>query len=67
MEYKYNPENYVDYLCECIQMFHDALPEGNLSICLEFGNGCILIPSKRSRNIISPHRKDKKSLIIMGR
>lgn len=30
MAYKYNPGDYVDYLCECIQMFHDALPKGNV-------------------------------------
>lgn len=27
--YKYNPENYVDYLCESMNMFHNALPQRN--------------------------------------
>ena len=27
--YKYNPADYVDYLCESITAFYEALPVGN--------------------------------------
>ena len=27
--YKYNPSDYVDYLCESITAFYEALPVGN--------------------------------------
>ena len=29
IQYKYNPSDYVDYLCESITDFYAALPEGN--------------------------------------
>ena len=29
MTYKYNPSDYVDYLCESMTDFYAALPEGN--------------------------------------
>lgn len=29
MIYKYNPSDYVDYLCESMTDFYSALPEGN--------------------------------------
>ena len=29
MAYKYNPEDYVDYLCESMTNFYEALPAGN--------------------------------------
>jgi imidazolonepropionase len=29
MEYKYNPSDYVDYLCESMTDFYTALPERN--------------------------------------
>lgn len=28
-QYKYNPTDYVDYLCESMMDFYAALPEGN--------------------------------------
>ena len=29
MTYKYNPSDYVDYLCESMTAFYEALPVGN--------------------------------------
>ena len=29
IQYKYNPADYVDYLCESMTDFYAALPEGN--------------------------------------
>ena len=29
IQYKYNPADYVDYLCESMTAFYEALPVGN--------------------------------------